>query len=147
MTHIINRGFFIPLFLTLSLFLSSVAPAAELECPVCGMTFKQEAKTAFSTQLEGKSRRLCSFACAAKTAQKYPQAGFQLNDFNSGKSLNGENAHFLIRSKNLLKELDFDMPPSVVAFASEKEAKEKTTKLGDGEIVHGWKNLKKTLAP
>ena len=147
MTQSLARGFFNSLLLTLSLFLASGVGAAQLECPVCGMNFTAGAKTSFTTQIEGKTRHLCSFSCAAKTAHKYPQAGFQLNDFTSGKSLGGENAHFLIRSKNLLKELDFDMPPSVVAFASEKEAKDKTTQLGDGEIVHGWKNLKKTLAP
>lgn len=111
------------------------------------MTFKSEAKTAFSATVEGKPRHLCSFACAAKTAEKFPQAGFQPNDFNSGKTLNGGDAYYLIRSTKILRELPFDMPPSVVAFAAEKEAKEKSAKLGDGEVIHGWKNLKKTLAP
>lgn len=147
MTHSISRGFIIPLFLLFGLFSAPNLFAVQPECPVCGMTFKPLAKTAFLTKIQDKPRHLCSFACAAKTADKAHGVKFEVADFNRAKMVDADNAYFLIRSKNLLKELDFDMPPTVVAFASEKEAKEKAAKLGDGEVIHGWKKLKKTLAP
>ncbi len=154
MTQSISRGFLIPLFLSLGLLVSPHLVAAPVagnsaklaECPVCGMTFRPTAKTAFFTKVQEKPRHLCSFACATKTSDKFPEAKFEVTDFSSDKTIPGDDAYFLVRSKNLLKELDFDMPPTVVAFASEKAAKDKTTKLGDGEVIRGWKNLKQAMA-
>jgi len=145
MTLSISRGFLLPLFL---LFLAVPAWAlTKVECPVCGMQFSDKAKTSFFATHDGKPVHLCSFACAAKLADRDPKAPFTAVDFASGKSLPADSAYFLIRSKKLLKELEFDMPPSVVAFTDEKAAKEKAKSLGDGEIVQGWPALKKALAP
>ena len=41
----------------------------------------------------------------------------QVREFTSGGMIKADDAFFLVRSKNILKELKFDMPPSVVAFS------------------------------
>ncbi len=143
MSQTISRGLFFLLFL----FFSALAGANPLECPLCGMSFKATAKTSFLATHEAKPLPLCSFACAVKLFDRKNGTTFHVLDFSSGKQFSADKAFFLVKSKNLLKELEFDMPPSVVAFLDEAQARAKQKTLGDGEVVHGWKALKKTLAP
>ncbi len=152
MTLSINRGFFVALLVTVFLptFSSMAAPApavAKAECPVCGMHFSEKAKTSYFGTHDGKPLHLCSFACAAKLSDRDPKSAFSAVDYPTGNKIPAESAYFLVNSKKVLKELEFDMPPSVVAFADEKAAKEKVKALGDGEVVKGWPQLKKTLVP
>ena len=151
MTQSIGRGFFFPLLLLVWGAASSwgfdAAAAGTLECPICGMHFKATARTSFLAQYEKKPLNLCSFACATKLSDRQSGATFQVLDFASGNLIDAEKAFFLIKSKNLLKELEFDMPPSVVAFAQKAQAQAKQKAIGDGEVINGWKDLKKNLAP
>jgi len=147
MTLSISRGFLLPLFFTLWLWSAQAfaAVAQKAECPICGMHFSATAKTSYLTTHENKPLHLCSFSCAAKLSDRHASATFTAIDFSSGKKIPAESAYFLIRSKKLLTELEFDMPPSVVAFADAEVAKAKQQALGDGEVIRGWKSLKKTL--
>ncbi len=153
MTLSISRGFLLPFFLVLAVPTWAVATnasgveSAKAACPVCGMHFSSTARTSFFGTHDGQHVHLCSFSCAAKLSDRDSKATFTAVDFTSGKPVPAESAYFLIRSKKLLKELEFDMPPSVVAFSDEKAAKDKAKSLGDGEVLKGWEPLKKSLVP
>jgi YHS domain-containing protein len=131
----------------LTLFLVAIplgaATEATLKCPICGMKFKPSAKTSFEATHEGKELQVCSFACARRLRKKYEKDPLYAHDFHTLKKIDSTSAFFLIKSKNLLKELDFDMPPSVVAFSVEADAKKVRDRLMDGEIVNGFAAMEK----
>jgi YHS domain-containing protein len=131
------------LFSICLLFIGLSAFAAQLDCPVCGMHFKEDAKTSFESVRDGKPIHLCSFSCARRVHKKTPAAALKARDFETGAALDARTAWFLVKSKNVLKELDFDMPPSIVAFATEDAAKKARARLKDGEVVKGFDAVEK----
>ena len=131
------------LVLSLLLFWISSAFSAGLKCAVCGMDFSPGSRTSFEATIEAKSTPLCSFQCAARTHRKYPTAKLEAFDYLTGKRLPAETAFFLAKSQNLLKEVEFAMAPTVVAFASEKPAQTSKARLGDGVVVQGFSQLEK----
>lgn len=129
----------------LFLFISCASQSVknDLQCPVCGMHFNSTAKTSFQAHEGEGKKQVCSFSCASRLKKRF-HSKLQAKDYSSGEWIEAESAYYLIRSRNLLKELDFDMPPSVVAFGSEREAYKKLKELGDGKIVGGFGALEKT---
>ncbi len=121
----------------LLLFIFSATTSYAADCPVCGMHFKDGAKTSFETVKDGKPVHVCSFSCARRVHKKMPEAPLKAVDFETGSAVDAKSAWFLVKSKNVLKELEFDMPPSVVAFSKEEQAKKARERLKDGEIVKG----------
>lgn len=128
------------LFILLGLFQGS-AMAAETDkaCAVCGMKTSAIAKTGFESEKDGKPIYFCSFACAHRfrESKAFRDAPLFAHDFRSGIRTDASAAYFLIKSSQINKEVDFDMPPTVVAFSAEAEAKETLERLKDGQVVKG----------
>lgn len=103
------------------------------------------AKTGFESERNGKPTHFCSFACAHRfhSSADHRNAPLFAHDFKTGARLDAKQAFYLIKSKNISKELEFDMPPTVVAFSSEQTAKEIQTRLKDGEVVKGFEAVEK----
>jgi len=134
------------LFLNLFLIICSLALGTEtqnLQCAICGMETKTGSKTSFESRRDGKPVRFCSFSCAHAFRKKYPNEKLMMNDFETGKPIDAKSAFFLANSENLLKELEFGMPPAIVAFEKEGSAKKVKARLKDGEIVNGLESLEK----
>jgi YHS domain-containing protein len=132
------------IFLALTFTLiAGAAATTKLHCSICGMDFTPTAKTSFASVHKGKPIHFCSFTCASRFHKKYPEEALSALDFLTGSKLETKSAYFLIRSKNILKELEFDMPPSVVAFKTSAAAKKTQARLGDGEVVQGLGALEK----
>src|SRR5476651_1678152 len=109
-----TRGPMKQALLIYTLFLIFSATAMAADCPVCGMHFKDGAKTSYETVKDGKPVHVCSFSCARRVHKKMPEAPLKAVDFETGASVDANSAWFLVKSKKCLKELDFDMPPSVI---------------------------------
>ena len=141
----VYRTYLWPIFIFfVFLLLQTVALAGEkTKCPICGMNFEVGAKTSYESTRDGKPVAFCSFSCARRFHQKYPDAKLHAHDFETGKPVEASSAFFLAKSKNVLKELPFDMPPSVVAFAGREAANKTKARLGDGEVVKGFPALLK----
>ena len=127
------------LTLFLITFLLHVVSSAQdaLRCPVCGMDLKSST-VSFETTQNGKSAYTCSFACAHRYHRKHPEASLHIRDFTNGKRLDVNDAFFLVKSKNLLKEVEVLMPPAVIAFQTEGDAQKASKRLGDGTVVKGF---------
>lgn len=142
MTRIGIRTLFLSLAL-LSLFSTlpkrALASGIERECSICGMKTSTDAKTGFDSVRDGKPVYFCSFACAHRfhEAAAHKNAPLSAHDYQTGAAIDSGSAYFLVKSKNITKEVDFDMPPTVVAFATESGAKEVQSRLKDGEVVKG----------
>ena len=138
------KGIFSPVLLVLWISCLTFASAAEsLKCSVCGMEFKKEAKTAFESTRNGKPVHFCSFTCAERFHKSSKDTPLFILDYENSGRINANDAFFLVNSKNILPELDFDMPPSVVAFSKEESAKKVQTRLKDGQVVKGYDALEK----
>ena len=122
------------------------ALAAKVECPICGMNFEEGARTSYAGKRGDKPVQFCSFSCAHKFHGHNPKAALEARDFDGGKAVDAGSAWFLIKSKNVLRELPFDMPPTVVAFSSEAAAKKTRERLKDGEVVKGFETVEKAYA-
>ncbi len=116
---------------------------APSQCIVCGMDVKPESKAAFDSTKEGKPVRFCSFSCAHGFHKKYPKEKLVTKDYDSGKTIDTSSAYFLVGSDNILKELEFVMPPAIVAFETEESAKKMQARLKDGELIKGFNSLEK----
>ncbi|MBI4403782.1 MAG: nitrous oxide reductase accessory protein NosL [Deltaproteobacteria bacterium] len=112
-------------------------------CVICGMEIKKDAKIIFESVRDGKPIHFCSFSCVHSFHSKYRDAPVFVYDFNSGKKVNAQSAFFIVKSKNILKELEFGMPPAVVAFLDEASARKVQVRLKDGEVVRGYETLEK----
>ena len=133
--------FFLSLLMMSSL--SQAAPSST--CVVCGMEVKPNAKASFESIKEEKSVPLCSYTCAHRYHSKYADLPLFTFDFDTGSKLDAKSAYYLVKSHNVLKEVEFGMAPTVVAFASEAEAQKNQTRLKDGEVVKGYEALEKTF--
>lgn len=132
--------------LALTFFCPALKAASEVQkkCPVCSMTFQPQAPTSFrATQENGTPHEFCSFSCSLKFHRKFNGAALEAHDFISKKPIDAKNAFFIANSKALLKELDFDMPPSVIAFAKKSDAEAKLKQLKDGTLIEGYSRLEK----
>jgi hypothetical protein len=118
-------------------------PGDSISCRLCGMHFKEAAKTSFESTRDGTPLHVCSFSCAKKLRGKQPNAPLKSHDFDTGAPIDAGTAWFLIKSKNVQKELDFDMPPSVVSFSTELTARKTRDRLKDGEVVKGFEKVEK----
>jgi YHS domain-containing protein len=114
-----------------------------LNCVVCGMETKPGSKTAFESAKDGKPVRFCSFSCAHAFHKKFPKEKMGAKDYETGKDLDTHSAYFLVGSENILKEIEFGMPPAIVAFEKEDPAKKAQARLKDGEIIKGFDALGK----
>lgn len=137
-----RKTFFTSLILFVGLQFTAVAAEA-LKCAICGMEFKRNAKTAFESTRGGNPTHFCSFACVHRFHEKFKDTPIFARDFETGNRIDASRAFFLFKSKNVLKELEFDMPPSVVAFSTEEAAKRIQSRLKDGEIVTGYVSLER----
>jgi hypothetical protein len=133
-------------FLSL-LFLSAVcrplSAAPQVRCPICGMQFESHAPSSFHAKQGEKDHELCSFSCSLKFHRKFSDALLEAHDFSSKKRIDAKNAFFIAKSQNILKELAFDMPPSVVAFERKVDAEKKLKELKDGILIEGYSRLEK----
>lgn len=136
-----GRVFLFALLLTFLLIPSGFA--ADAKCPICNMVIQKDSKTAFESVRENKPVHVCSFSCAHRFHKRFPDAEIFVKDYVSGKRISAKVAFFLVKSKNILKEIDFEMPPTVVAFSTEADAKKVKARLGDGELVQGFDALQK----
>ncbi len=131
--------------------LSHVLWAADVDCDVCGMIIKDKVSNHFilkKATVTEKALNACSIPCvtkAKKSSAHYTKV--EVSDFNHpGKFLDGDKAFFLIKSKNLKKDLgDMVMPPHVVACATKEEAAAAQKKYGDGKVVQGFDNVLKEV--
>ena len=112
-------------------------------CAVCGMEMKPGARASFESIRNEKPVYLYSYSCAHAFHSKYPDAPLFAFDWDTGSKIDVKSASFLVKSKNVLKELEFGMAPTVVAFSSEALAKKHHDRLKDGEVVKGYEALEK----
>ena len=105
--------------------------------------FPKTAAFIVDAQFGGKTLRFCSFSCAHRFHRAHTETGFAVRDYESGKEISASRAFFVLDSKNILKELPFDMAPTVVGFGAEASARSKIKGLGDGEVVQGMDALEK----
>ena len=132
-------------FFSLLMMTSHSLAATSSTCAVCGMKVKPNAKASFEAIKEEKPIALCSYTCAHRFNSKYSESALFTFDFDTGSKLDAKSAYYLVKSSNVLKEVEFGMAPTVVAFASEAEAKKNQTRLRDGEVVKGYEALEKTF--
>lgn len=121
------------------------AAATEKNCAVCGMKTTTDAKTGFNSVKDGKPVYFCSFACAHRFhgSGAHKDAPLFAHDYKSGAEIDANKAYYLVKSKSIAKEIDFDMPPTVVAFSTEQAAKETQSRVKDGEVVKGFEAVVK----
>ncbi|MBI2608767.1 MAG: hypothetical protein HYW47_04110 [Deltaproteobacteria bacterium] len=139
------------LILTSCMLLSLSIWAVDIDCDVCGMVIKDKAPNHFILKkavASEKALNACSIPCVKKAKKSSAQyTKIEVPDFNHpGKFLDGEKAFFLIKSKNVKKDLgDMVMPPHVVAFTTKEEALASQKKYGDGEVVQGLEKALKEI--
>lgn len=133
------------LFVFLNLLSLSASAATTFKCLACGMDVAQGAKGGFESKKEQKPVHLCSFACAQAFHKRAPETPLFAYDFSTGNQVDVKLAYFLVKSKNILKEVEFGMPPFVAAFSDEISAKKTQTRLKDAEVVKGYEALEKAL--
>lgn len=138
-----RKAFFPWIILLFGLLQNTASSGEAFKCAICGMEFREKAKTAFESAPDGKPIHFCSYACIHRFHERYKDAPIFAHDFETGNRIEANTAFFLIKSKNVLKELDFDMPPSVVAFSKKESAEKAQSRLKDGEIVTGYAALEK----
>ena len=129
-----------PVFVLFCFFFFSSALGASPEtasCSVCGMEIKVDSKIGFEADFQGKHIHFCSFSCALRFHQKHTDVSLLGHDYISGTPLDTKESFFLVKSPNLLKELEFGMPPAVAVFSSESSAKKAQARLGDGQVAKG----------
>ena len=102
------------------------------------MDVKAESKIKFETIQKEKKVSFCSFSCAVQFHQKYPNSKISTTDYLYQKPIDAAQGFYLVRSKRLLKEFEFDMPPTVAVFATREDAETTQKKLGDGKILSGF---------
>lgn len=138
------------LFVLLPLLVSGFSPPLlagdALQCAVCGMPVKANSKTRFDSTRDGKPVTFCSFSCAHGFHKKFPKEHLEGHDFDTGQPVYVQSAFFLAKSENifnLVKELEFGMQPTVVAFAKEGAARKVREQVRDGEVIKGFEALQK----
>ncbi len=124
------------------LILVSVASAKEADCVVCGMKVKEGARVGFEAVHENKAIHFCSFACASAFHKKHPDSALRAFNYLGGEPVDAAKAFYLVKSKGLLKEVEFGMPPVVAAFSSKADAEGAAKRLGDGKVVQGLESVK-----
>lgn len=120
--------------------------ADALQCAICVMPVKADSKTRFDSTRNGKPVTFCSFSCAHGFHKKFPGERLEGHDFETGQPVDVQSAFFLAKSENifnLVKELEFGMQPTVIAFAKEGAAKKIKEQVKDGEVIKGFEALKK----
>lgn len=136
-----RRGFLLHVIVSAA---ALAAPATRYPCAVCGMDVRPGSRAAFEARDGGKQVYFCGFACAARYKGGNASLNVYGHDFETGKKIDTAQAFFLVRSRRLLKEMEFGMPPAVAIFASRDHARKKQSRLGDGEIVKGFGEALKT---
>lgn len=112
-------------------------------CPVCGMEVKPESRTQFEMSHSKDTKHFCSLSCVETYSKKYSTEPVYLFDYETGEKIPAAGAYFLARSEKLLKELEFEMPPTVVGFKRKESAEKHQKRLGDGKVIQGFESLKK----
>jgi hypothetical protein len=130
---------------TLGLLFAFYSQAEPSKCAVCGMEVSAKSRTSYSAAKAGTPVKLCSFVCAHSFHEKFPAAKLSATDFLTGKSIPADAAYYMVKSKTLAarKDLEFEMPPPIVAFGNETEAKKFQSELKDGEILKGFPAVEK----
>lgn len=127
--------FFSPL---IALFLFMGFPSwAALRCPVCGMEIAESNPTSFQFLEKEQKIQVCSFVCASRFHRKHPSSQIKVKAHETSEWIEGTKAFYLVKSKNILKEITTQMLPPVIGFKSEQAALECKKRLGDGEVVPG----------
>lgn len=123
-------------FAFLLVFFSPVFAASK--CPVCGMDVRETSKIIFQFAEKENKTEVCSFVCASRYHRKHSDLSLTVKDFSSTEFVDVKKAYFLVKSKNILKEVDTRMLPPVIGFKSEQAALEMKKRLNDGDIVQGF---------
>jgi len=127
----------------IGLLLSGSLAWGNITCPICGMEVKAESRTQFEVNLSQEKKHFCSLSCVETYAKRHSSEPVFLFDYETGEKIAAESAYFLARSEKLMKEIEFQMPPTVVGFKKKETAEKHQKRLGDGKIVQGLESLKK----
>lgn len=99
-----------------------------------------------SAHADHSEMHVCSMTCAKKIRKQKPElTQIQVINFNEpSEFLIGQDAYFLMKSKNIKKDMGANaMAPYLAAFKTEAEAQSAQKKYGDGEVVHGIESVLK----
>ncbi|NBX93159.1 MAG: hypothetical protein EB120_04975 [Proteobacteria bacterium] len=116
---------------------------AGVRCVICGMDVKPGSKTQFTVVESQEERRFCSLACVDSYLKRKPTREVYVFDYGSGEKIPASDAVFIARSEKLLKELEFEMPPTVIGFTNKEDAEKHQKRLGDGKLIQGFEALRK----